>query len=197
MTPKEALIFAERNKIQIVDIRFTDLPGLWHHVSFPMHALEEKSFEDGFGIDGSSIRGWAAIHESDMLLVPDAATAMVDPFRDAPTLTMIGDVIDPITKQQYPRDPRYVAKKAEAFLGFTGIADTAYFGAEAEFFVFDNIRFDQRENCGYYYIDAEEGRWNSGREERNLGYRPRYKEGYFPVPPTDHYQDLRSEMALA
>ncbi|MFQ5778407.1 MAG: type I glutamate--ammonia ligase [Terriglobia bacterium] len=197
MTPEEVLEFAKRNKVQMVDLRFTDLPGLWHHVSFPIHALKEKSFEDGFGIDGSSIRGWAAIHESDMLLVPEAATAFLDLFRDVPTLCMIGEIVDPVTKQQYPRDPRYVAKKAEAYLGFTGVADAAYFGAEAEFFIFDNIRFDQEVNCGFYFIDAEEGRWNSARAERNLGYRPRYKEGYFPVPPTDHYQDLRTEMTLA
>ncbi|MBI4461858.1 MAG: glutamine synthetase beta-grasp domain-containing protein, partial [Acidobacteria bacterium] len=150
MTPKEVLAFAEHNHVRVVDLRFTDLPGLWHHVSFPAHQLEDSSFEDGFGIDGSSIRGWAAIHESDMLLVPDPATAMLDLFRDVPTLTMIGDIIDPITKQHYPRDPRYIAKKAEAYLGFTGVADAAYFGAEAEFFIFDNIRFDQRENCGFY-----------------------------------------------
>ena len=197
MTAKEVLQLAERTQARMIDLRFTDLPGLWHHISFPIAQLQEKSFEDGFGIDGSSIRGWAAIHESDMLLVPDPSTALLDPFRDVPTLSMIGDIIDPITKQQYPRDPRYVAKKAEAYLGFTGVADVAYFGAEAEFFIFDNIRFDQREHCGFYFIDAEEGRWNSAREERNLGYRPRYKEGYFPVPPTDHYQDLRTEMALA
>ena len=196
MTPKQVLEFAEKNSAKIADIRFTDLPGLWHHISFPIQNLDEKSFEEGFGIDGSSIRGWASIHESDMLLVPDPSTALMDPFRDAPTLIMTGNIIDPITKEQYPRDPRYIAKKAEAYLGFTGIADTAQFGAEPEFFVFDNIRFDQKEHCGYYFIDAEEGRWNSGRKERNLGYRPRHKEGYFPVPPTDHYQDLRTEMAL-
>ncbi|HXE75911.1 MAG TPA: type I glutamate--ammonia ligase [Candidatus Xenobia bacterium] len=195
MTPKEVLEFAEKNQARIVDLRFTDLPGLWQHVSFPIQQLKEKSFEDGYGIDGSSIRGWAAIHESDMLLIPDPTTAFMDPFRDTPTLCMIGDILDPITKQHYPRDPRFIARKAEAYLGFTGLADTAYFGAEAEFFIFDNVRFDQREHCGFYFIDAEEGRWNSGREERNLGYRPRYKEGYFPVPPTDHYQDLRTEMA--
>jgi glutamine synthetase len=196
MTPKEVLQFAEQNKVKMVDIRFSDLPGLWHHISFPIQALDEGSFEDGFGIDGSSIRGWAAIHESDMLLVPDPTTAFLDPFRDVTTLCMIGDILDPITKQQYPRDPRYIARKAEAYLGFSGVADLAYFGAEPEFFIFDNIRFDQREHYGFYYIDAEEGRWNSGRKERNLGYRPRHKEGYFPVPPTDHYQDLRTEMAL-
>jgi glutamine synthetase len=194
--PKEVLEFARKNDAKIVDLRFTDLPGLWHHVSFPIKQLTESSFEDGFGMDGSSIRGWAAIHESDMLLVPDPNWYMLDPFTEVPTLVMIGDIVDPITKQHYERDPRYIARKAEAYLRYTGIADTAYFGAEAEFFIFDNIRFDQRENCGFYFIDAEEGRWNSGRETDNLGYRPRYKEGYFPVPPTDHYQDLRTEMVL-
>ena len=156
----------------------------------------KTSFEEGFGMDGSSIRGWAAIHESDMLLVPDPSWYMLDPFTDTPTLVMICDTVDPVTKQHYVRDPRNVAKKAETYLAYTGIADKAYFGAEAEFFIFDNIRFDQAQQHGYYFIDAEEGRWNSGREKDNLGYRPRYKEGYFPVPPTDHYQDLRSEMVL-
>jgi glutamine synthetase len=194
---KSVLDFAKKHNVQILDLRFTDLPGLWHHVSYPISQLTEASFEDGFGMDGSSIRGWAAIHESDMLLVPDASTHVLDPFAEVATLVMIADVLDPVTKQRYDRDPRYIAKKAEMYLASTGLADTAFFGAEAEFFIFDNIRFDQRENCGYYFIDAEEGRWNSGREENNLGYRPRYKEGYFPVPPTDHYQDLRTEMTLA
>src|SRR5205814_8906338 len=162
--------------------------------SYPIGQLTEDSFEEGFGMDGSSIRGWAAINESDMLLIPDASTYTLDPFTEVATLVMVCDVIDPVTKQRYDRDPRYIAKKAELYLGSTGIADTAYFGAEAEFFIFDNIRFDQREQHGFYFIDAEEGRWNSGREANNLGYRPRYKEGYFPVPPTDHYQGLRSEM---
>jgi glutamine synthetase len=197
MNPKAVLEFAAANSVKIVDIRFTDLPGLWQHVSFPIHELEESSFEEGFGMDGSSIRGWAAIHESDMLLVPDPSWYMLDPFTETPTLALIGDIIDPVTKQHYPKDPRNIAKKAENYLVYTGIADTAYFGAEAEFFIFDNIRFDQAQQHGFYYIDAEEGRWNSGREKDNLGYRPRYKEGYFPVPPTDHYQDLRSEMVLA
>ena len=147
-------------------------------------------------MDGSSIRGWAAIHESDMLLIPDASKYMLDPFTEIPTLVMVCDVIDPVTKQRYDRDPRYIAKKAEMYLASTGLADTAYFGAEAEFFIFDNVRFDQNEHEGFYFIDAEEGRWNSGRVENNLGYRPRYKEGYFPVAPTDHYQDLRTEMAM-
>jgi glutamine synthetase len=194
--PKTVLEFARKNGAKLVDLRFTDLPGLWHHVSYPIDQLEESSFEDGFGIDGSSIRGWAAIHESDMLLIPDPSWVMMDPFTEVPTLVMIGDVLDPVTKQRYDRDPRYIVKKAEMYLASTGLGDTAYFGAEAEFFIFDNVRFDQRENHGFYFIDAEEGRWNSGRKEDNLGYRPRYKEGYYPVPPTDHYQNLRTEMAL-
>jgi len=194
--PKAVMAFVKEHNVQILDLRFTDIPGLWHHVSYPIGQLSESSFEEGFGMDGSSIRGWAAIHESDMLLIPDPAKYILDPFTEAPTLVMVCDVIDPVTKQRYDRDPRYIAKKAEMYLVSTGLADTAYFGAEAEFFIFDNVRFDQNEHEGYYFIDAEEGRWNSGRVENNLGYRPRYKEGYFPVPPTDHYQDLRTEMAL-
>src|SRR4029077_7213345 len=193
---KTVLEFAKKNEVKILDLRFSYLPGLWHHVSYPIDQLSEASFEEGFGMDGSSIRGWAAIHESDMVLIPDPNTYMLDPFTEQPTLVMTCDVIDPVTKQRYDRDPRYIARKAEMYLGSTGMADTAYFGAEAEFFIFDNIRFDQREQHGFYFIDAEEGRWNSGRLENNLGYRPRYKEGYFPVPPTDHYQDLRTEMVM-
>ncbi|MCC6857061.1 MAG: type I glutamate--ammonia ligase [Bryobacterales bacterium] len=194
MTPKEVLELAKENGARQIDLRFTDIPSLQHHVSYPTSRLDESAFEEGFGIDGSSIRGWAAIHESDMLLMPDPNTAFMDPFAAVPTLVMVGDIIDPITKQHYERDPRWIARKAEMYLENSGIADTAYVGAEAEFFIFDNIRFDQDQHSGYYFIDAEEGRWNSGREKDNLGYRPRYKEGYFPVPPTDHYQDLRSEM---
>jgi glutamine synthetase len=194
MSPKEVLEYAKQKEARQFDLRFTDLPGLQQHVSYPISELEEESFEEGFGIDGSSIRGWAAINESDMLLVPDPTTAFMDPFTEARTLVMTCDVIDPITRQHYDRDPRWIARKAELYLQNSGIADTAYFGAEAEFFIFDNIRFDQNQHSGFYFIDAEEGRWNSGRKENNLGYRPRYKEGYFPVPPTDHYQDLRAEM---
>lgn len=194
MTAQEALELAKKNDARQVDLRFTDLPGLSQHISYPINMLSEDSFEDGFGIDGSSIRGWAAINESDMLLIPDPSTAFMDPFAETRTLVMLGDIIDPITRQHYDRDPRWIAKKAELHLKNSGIADTAFFGAEAEFFIFDNIRFDQNQHSGFYFIDAEEGRWNSSREENNLGYRPRYKEGYFPVPPTDHYQDLRSEM---
>ena len=194
MSPQEVLDFAKKNDARQLDVRFTDIPGLQHHVSYPISELGVDSFEDGFGMDGSSIRGWAAINESDMLLIPDPNTAFMDPFTEVPTMVITGDVRDPITKQNYERDPRWIAKKAELFLKNSGIGDTAFFGAEAEFFIFDNIRFDQNAHCGFYFIDSEEGRWNSGREKDNLGYRPRYKEGYFPVPPTDHYQDLRSEM---
>ncbi len=194
MSPKDVLAFAQESGAKQLDMRFTDIPGLQHHISYPIAMLTEDAFEDGFGIDGSSIRGWAAINESDMILIPDPSTAMMDPFYETPTLVMTGMVKDPITRQSYERDPRHIAQKAEAYLRSTGIADTCFVGAEAEFFVFDNIRFDCTPNSGYYYIDAEEGRWNTGRESNNHGYRPRYKEGYFPVPPTDHYQDLRAEM---
>jgi glutamine synthetase len=194
LTPKETLEYARKHEVRQLDLRFTDLPGLQQHVSYPISQLTEDSFESGFGIDGSSIRGWAAINESDMLLIPDPATALIDPFYEHRTLVMTGYVIDPITRQRYERDPRWVALKAEKYLQNTGLADAAYFGAEAEFFVFDKVRFDQNQHSGYFFIDAEEGRWNSGREGENLGYRPRYKEGYFPLPPTDHYQDLRAEM---
>ena len=194
--PKTILEFARKHDAKILDLRFTDIPGLWHHVSYPIEQLTEASFDEGFGIDGSSIRAWAGIHESDMLLKPDANCHLLDPFTEVPTLVLICDVVDPVTKQAYDRDPRFIARKAEMYLSSSGIADAAYFGAEAEFFIFDNVRFDQRENYGFYYIDAEEGRWNSGREANNLGYRPRFREGYFPVAPTDHYQDLRSEMML-
>ena len=194
--PKTVLEFVKKNGVKMLDLRFTDLPGLQHHVSYPIDQLSEASFDEGFGMDGSSIRGWAAIHESDMLLIPDPNSFILDPFTEVPTLVMVCDVVDPVTKQRYDRDPRYIAKKAEMYLSSTGLADTAYFGAEAEFFIFDNVRFDQREQHGFYFIDAEEGRWNSGRVENNQGYRPRYKEGYFPVPPTDHYQDLRTEMVM-
>ena len=194
MSPNEVLEFAKKNDARQIDLRFTDLPGLSQHVSYPISQLGVDSFEEGFGFDGSSIRGWAAINESDMLLLPDPTTAFMDPFAEIPTLVMLADIKDPITRQNYDRDPRWIARKAELFLQNTGLADVAFFGAEAEFFIFDNIRFDQNEHCGFYFIDAEEGRWNTGRKDNNLGYRPRYKEGYFPTPPTDHYQDLRSEM---
>ncbi len=174
MTPKEVLDYAKEIGAKQLDLRFSDIPGLQHHVSYPITELEEDSFQEGFGMDGSSIRGWAAINESDMLLVPDPNTAFKDPFYETPTLVMICDAIDPITRQNYNRDPRWIARKAELYLKNSGVGDTAYFGAEAEFFIFDNIRFDQNQHSGFYFIDAEEGRWNSGRAENNLGYRPRY-----------------------
>ncbi len=163
MGPKEVLEYAKKNDARQVDLRFTDLPGLNQHISYPISMLKEDAFEEGFGIDGSSIRGWAAINESDMLLIPDGSTAFMDPFTEVPTLVMTCDVIDPITRQHYDRDPRWIAKKAELFLQSSGVADTAYFGAEAEFFIFDNVSFDQNQHSGFYFIDAEEGRWNSGR----------------------------------
>ena len=193
-TPAEVLAYAKESGAEILDLRFADLPGLWQHVSYPIAMLEEDSFEDGFGFDGSSIRGWQAISESDMLIMPDPNTAFMDPFTEVPTLCIISNIVDPITKQHYERDPRWIAQKAEQYLQYTGVGDTAYFGAEAEFFLFDNVSYDSSYNFGFYKIDSEEGRWNSGRPDNNLGYRPRYKEGYFPVPPTDHLQDLRTEM---
>jgi len=197
MTPREVLEFAKKNKVVMVDLKFMDFPGLWQHFSIPISALDVSSFEDGVGFDGSSIRGWQAIHNSDMLIIPDPDSAFMDPFTEHPTLSMICNIIDPITREHYSRDPRYVAQKAEAYLKSTKIADTAYMGPEAEFFVFDDIRYDQNAHCGYYFVDSVEGQWNTGREEGpNLGYKTRYKEGYFPVPPMDTMQDLRSEMVL-
>jgi glutamine synthetase len=197
MTPEEVLAFAKQKGIAMVDLKFIDLPGLWQHFTIPIGELDESVFSEGIGFDGSSIRGFQEIHESDMLLLPDPSTAVLDPICKAPTLTMICAVSDPITKQLYSRDPRNVAKKAEAYLKSTGIADTSYWGPEMEFFIFDDIRFDQSTNFGYYFIDSVEGIWNSGRdEEPNLGYKTRHKEGYFPVPPTDSQQDLRSEMVM-
>ncbi|HEV8653617.1 MAG TPA: type I glutamate--ammonia ligase, partial [Actinomycetes bacterium] len=195
----DVLSLVQDNGVQIVDLRFADLPGLMQHFSVPAHELTEESFEEGFGFDGSSIRGFQEIQESDMILVPDVTTAVLDPFRAHPTLILNCFVKDPVTGEPYTRDPRYVASKAEAYLKGTGIADTSYWGPEAEFYIFDSVRFDQNQHSAYHFVDAVEGVWNSGAEEggNNLGYKPRYKEGYFPVPPMDHYQDLRSEMALA
>jgi len=196
-TPAEVLRLAQDEGVEIVDFRFCDLPGLMQHFSMPAHELTADGFEDGYGFDGSSIRGFQEIQESDMLLIPDPNTAVVDPFRQHKTLNINCFVRDPVTGESYSRDPRYVAKKAEDHLVSTGLADTAYFGPEAEFFVFNDVRFDQNQHTGYYSVDSIEGVWNSGSEEEpNLGYKPRYKEGYFPVPPMDHFQDLRSEMIL-
>jgi glutamine synthetase len=192
----QVIEFAQQQGVQVFDLRFSDLHGLWHHISYPIAKLTPESFREGFGMDGSSIRGWAAIHESDMLLIPDPSTYVLDPFTEVSTLGMIADVIDPVTRQRYDRDPRYIAVKAEMYLASSGVADEAMFGAEAEFFIFDSVSFDQTEHSGFYYLDSDEGRWNSARRENNLGYRPRYREGYFPAQPTDHHQDLRSELML-
>ena len=185
--------------IEVVDVRFCDLPGLMQHFSIPAHELTADVFEEGLGFDGSSIRGFQEIQESDMLLIPDPNTAVVDPFTEHPTLDINCFVRDPLTGESYSRDPRYIVQKAASYLASTGLADTAYFGPEAEFYIFDSVRFDQNQFSGYYYVDSVEGVWNSGREREldgspNLGYKPRYKEGYFPVPPMDQFQDLRSEM---
>ena len=197
MTPKEVLDMAKENGAKLVDLRFMDFPGLWQHFSVPIGELEESSFEDGFGFDGSSIRGWQPIHASDMLVIPDADTAKMDPFYAAPTLTLICNIVDPVTREPYTRDPRNIARKADAYLKSTGIGDVAYIGPEAEFFIFDDIRFESSRFGAFYEIDSIEGNWNTGRDEGpNLGYKPRHKEGYFPVPPMDKFQDLRSEMVL-
>jgi glutamine synthetase len=193
----EVVKFAADQQAEIVDLRFCDLPGLMQHFSVPAHELTEESMRDGFGFDGSSIRGFQQIHESDMILLPDPSTAIIDPFRQHKTLNMNCFVHDPVTLEPYTRDPRHIAQKAEAYLKTTGIADTSYFGPEAEFFIFDDVRFSQDQHSALYQVDSIEGIWNSAKEEEpNLGYKPRYKEGYFPVPPMDHFQDLRSEMVL-
>ena len=198
-SPKEVIERAREAGIKIVDFKFVDLPGMWQHFSIPLSELKESLFREGIGFDGSSIRGFQKIHESDMLLLPDPDTAFIDPACSIPTLSLICDVAQPGTLEPYTRDPRYVGKKAEAFLRASGIATTAYFGPEVEFYIFNDIRFDQNAHSGYYFIDSEEGIWNSGKNgsSPNLGYRPRHKEGYFPVPPSDKLQDLRSEIVLA
>jgi glutamine synthetase len=197
MTPEEVLAFAKENGAKVVDLRFMDYPGLWQHFTVPMSELDESNFEDGYGFDGSSIRGWQPIHASDMLVIPDPTTAKMDPFYAEPTLTLICNIVDPITREPYSRDPRYIAAKTEAYLKSTGIGDTVFIGPEAEFFIFDDVRFESAKNGAFYQIDSIEGTWNTGRDEKpNLGYKPRHKEGYFPVPPTDKFQDLRTEMLL-
>jgi glutamine synthetase len=200
MNARQVLEVSKKNDVVMVDLKFTDWPGMWQHFSVPLHELEEASFEDGFGFDGSSIRGWQAIHASDMLVIPDPETAMLDPFTDHPTLSLICDIVDPITRENYTRDPRWIAKKAANYLKMSGLGDTIYFGPEAEFFVFNSARFETAPNRGFYHLDSVEGRWNTGREQDegrpNLGYKPRYKEGYFPVPPSDSLQNLRTEMVM-
>jgi glutamine synthetase len=195
MSPKDVIKFAKEKGAVCVDLKFLDFLGTWQHFTMPMSELNEALFEEGSGFDGSSIRGWQAIHASDMLVVPDPTTAVMDPFMKDPTLSLICNVVDPITKEDYSRDPRNIARKAEAYLKSTGIGDVAYFGPEPEFFILDDIRFSQGQQHGFYFLDSVEGQWNTGRDEKpNLGYKPRNKEGYFPVPPTDSFQDLRQEM---
>jgi glutamine synthetase len=195
VTPKEVLALCREKDVKAVDLRFMDFPGLWQHFTIPVSKLVEDVFEEGIGFDGSSIRGWQGIHESDMLVVPQPETAFLDPFTDLPTLVMVCNIQDPITREDYTRDPRNVARKAVNYLKSTGIADTAYMGPEAEFFIFDDVRYDQNEHEGYYHLDSIEGQWNRGRDEMpNLGYKLRYKEGYFPVPPADQLMNIRNEM---
>ncbi|HVR31066.1 MAG TPA: type I glutamate--ammonia ligase [Thermoanaerobaculia bacterium] len=197
MKPQEVMSLIKDQSVKAIDLRFVDLPGTWQHFTVSTREFAVDVFDEGIGFDGSSIRGFQAIQESDMLLFPDPASAFVDPFAAVPTLVLICDVRDPVTGESYSRDPRYIATKAESYLKSTGIADVAYFGPEPEFFILDDVRYDQSYNYGYYFLDATEGFWNSGKEEKpNLGYKPRYKEGYFPVPPTDSHQDLRTEMML-
>ena len=197
MTVEEVLKFAKENDVKMVDLKFTDFVGTWQHFSVPFSELDEKSMVEGFGFDGSSIRGWQAINESDMLVVPDPKTAVIDPMIEVPTLSLTCNIVDPITREPYEKDPRNIAIKAENYLKSTGIGDVAYFGPEPEFFIFDDVRFSTSYQHGFYFIDSVEGRWNSGKEENpNLGYKPRYKEGYFPCPPMDSLNDLRNEMVL-
>lgn len=197
-TPQEALNYIKENQIQIVDLKFIDMPGIWQHLSLYHDQIDETAFTDGVPFDGSSIRGWKAINESDMTMVIDPTTAWMDPFMAEPTISFICSIKEPRTGEPYSRCPRTIAQKAIDYLLSTGLGDTAFFGPEAEFFIFDDVRFDQTQNSGYYYVDSIEGRWNSGKEEAggNLGYKPRYKEGYFPVAPTDTSQDMRTEMLL-
>jgi glutamine synthetase len=194
----EVLKYLKDEEVKFVDVRFCDLPGVMQHFNVPAEAFGDTAFTDGLMFDGSSIRGFQAIHESDMKLVPDATTAFVDPFRKEKTLVINHSIVDPFTDEPYSRDPRNVAAKAEAHLRGTGIADTSYWGAEAEFYVFDDVRFETKQNAGYYFIDSVEAAWNTGRAEEggNRGYKTRYKGGYFPVPPVDHFADLRDEMSL-
>jgi glutamine synthetase len=193
--PEDVLEYAKAQGAEMVDLRFIDLPGVWQHTSVPMHRLEKSSFEDGFGFDGSSIRGYQPINASDMLVIPDPTSARMDPFTKHPTLVLVCDVVDPITKEPYGRDPRFIARKAEAYLKQTGIADTVYVGPEAEFFVFDEVRYDSSPNHSYYFVNSIEAEWNTGAEDGpNLGYKVRHKGGYFPVMPTDTLVDLRADM---
>ena len=195
----ELLAYVKDEGVETIDVRFCDLPGVMQHFTVPASAFGKEVFEDGLAFDGSSIRGFQKIHESDMALLPDVSSAYLDPFRTSKTLVMNWFVHDPMTKEAYSRDPRNIARKAEEYLRSTGIGDTAFMGPEAEFYVFDSVRFETKQNASYYYIDSEAGAWNSGAEadsdgRLNRGYKVKYKGGYFPVPPVDHFADLRDEM---
>jgi len=194
MKPEDVVKLADDAGARFVDFKFIDLPGRWQHFTIPVSEFDEDVFEDGLGFDGSSIQGWKAINESDMLVMPDPTTAKLDPFIEVATISMICDVVDPITRQAYRRDPRGVAKRAEAFLASTGLGDTAYFGPEAEFFVFDSVAYHQDANSAYFEFDSEEGAWNTGKP--GDGHIPKHKGGYFPVSPVDKQQDLRNEMVM-
>ncbi len=195
MTPKDFFDYAKKHGADMVDLKFCDLLGTWQHCSYPVETWDEDTFEEGVGFDGSSIRGWQSIHVSDMMAVPDPATACIDPFFAKPTVSVIANIVDPVTRDDYTRDPRHVARKGEAYLKKTGIADTVFIGPEPEFFIFDEVRYQQNQHTGMYQIDSVEGAWNTARfEEPNLGYKPSFKGGYFPVSPTDTYHDLRGEM---
>lgn len=198
MTPQEAIDFAYKQGAQMVDLKFSDMLGAWQHLTIPLHTLKTDVFEEGVGFDGSSCRGWRAINESDMVLMPDPKSATMDPFTKIPTVSLICDVVLPETLTPYDRDPRQIAKKALAYLNSTGLADTAYFGPEAEFFIFDDVRYSQNQFGGFYQIDSDAGAWNSGREEggNNLAYKPRHKEGYFASMPTDSLHDIRDEICV-
>jgi len=198
MTPGDFFDFAKRHNAHMVDLKFVDLLGTWQHCSFPIETWDDSTFVDGVGFDGSSIRGWQGIHVSDMLALPDPATTQIDPFFKEPTVSITANIVDPVSREEYTRDPRHVARKATEYLVSTGIADTCYIGPEPEFFIFDEVRYEQNEHRGYYEIDSVEGAWNTARfEEPNLGYKPSFKGGYFPVSPTDTYHDLRGEMVYA
>ena len=195
MTPAEVLRLCRENDVKAVDLRFVDLLGTWHHTTIPVKKLDEDVFEDGLGFDGSSIRGWQAINESDMLMIPQSDTAFVDPFTELPTLNLICNIQDPITGEDYSKDPRHVANKAANYLTATGIADVAYFGPEAEFFIFDDVRYKQAANEAFFSVDSVEAAWNTGKNEApNLANKVRQKGGYFPVPPTEHLMDIRNQM---
>jgi len=195
MTPKEFFAYVKKVGSEMVDLKFVDLLGTWQHCSFPVDVLDEDTFVDGLGFDGSSIRGWQGIHMSDMLAVPDANTGCLDPFFARPTVSVIANIVDPITRGDYTRDPRYVARKVEEHVRKSGLADTIFIGPEPEFFIFDEVRYEQNQHRGMYEIDSAEGAWNTARfEEPNLGYKPSFKGGYFPVSPTDTLGDIRAEM---